>query len=99
MSCKQLRHQVRAAVLDSDLPLAPRRIMVALCTLAGRDGKAWPGRRQLARITGLSPTTVWRYLAWLTEHQWLDYLGEAPVSRAAAYRIRIPDHLQARERV
>ena len=37
------------------------RVYAALLTFANRrDGRAWPSRRTLARITGLSETTVSR---------------------------------------
>lgn len=81
--------RVHSAVLKADMANAPKLIMMLLVNRADPDTcQVYIGRRQLAAVSGLSPTAVYGWLRRLRDAGWLEQLP--PASRACGWRLKIP---------
>ncbi len=74
------------AISDRRLTLVQLRVFAALCVFAGRDGRCWPTRPQLAEMAGVPEAKVTAATTALAALGWLEKTPGAGRSRSS-YRV------------
>ncbi|MCF1437223.1 MAG: helix-turn-helix domain-containing protein [Shewanella sp.] len=79
-----------------DLNMSERMLVIALCSYANKDGKCWPTRKELARVTGGSLATVKRLLKVLEKKGYISIFqrqNEKGEFTSNLYHINIEKHV------
>ena len=63
--------QYEQAIFESDLPFQAKFVALALRSFHGQDGKIYPSIKTIASMTGLSRSSVKRYLQVLVNDGWM----------------------------
>lgn len=81
----------REAAISSDLPANAKYLVLYLATfMNGKRDVAWPSQSRIIRETGLSNTTVNKYLSVLEQGQWL-VRDKGNSRRTTRYMPAVPD--------
>lgn len=72
---------------DSSLSARDLRVYIVLCAFADASGRAWPRRKVIAEMTGLSVRKVALATAHLAQRGHIEKCGNGGRGRPAAYRV------------
>lgn len=82
------------AFSDARLSSRDLRILGLLYAFANREGRCWPSRKELSRLSGLPVGRISTATSRLVQFGWLTKAGNGGRSRACRYQLHTPETVQ-----
>ena len=76
---------------DKRLTLEQLRVLLAICSFSGKDGKSWPSRDQISSVCGVHRQNVSAATSSLARLGWLAKTGNGGFGKSCRYVVTIPE--------